>query len=145
MERVWPLSDVASDAISVYDGPEVFLAQFRGTPRADQIVFAGYWLQAEILNGGLGQFFLNDTGVLAPEAVEACRTLGLPKLAAKIQEAMTWFGHPYPRKREAREAAMNQADDDPFSELEDEVVDLIYEENSGLERAALKYIESHGS
>jgi len=145
MKRVWPLSDVASDEISVYDGPEVFLEQFHGRSRADQIVFAGYWLQAQILNGGLGQFFWNDTGVLAPEAVEACRALGLPKLAARIQEAMNWFGHPYPREREPRETALQQSDGDPFSELEDEVVGLIYEENSGLEQAAVKYVELHGS
>lgn len=145
MKKFWPLSDVASGEISIYDGPDVFLEQFRRAPKTEQLAFAGYWLQAEILNGGLCQFFLNDTGVLAPEAVEACRTFGLPRLATKMQEAMTWFGPKYPREREARATALKQVDDDPFSELEEEVVELIYEENSGLEQAAMEYIEAYGS
>jgi hypothetical protein len=102
----WPFSDVPSDAISIYDGPEAFLDEFAAAKPNSQVAFAVYWLQAEVLNGGLGQFFANDTGVLAPEAVAACRTLGLPQLAAKIEEAMTWFGLPYPRRREPRHAAL---------------------------------------
>jgi hypothetical protein len=71
--------------------------------------------------------------------------LGLPNLAAKVEEAMNWFGKPYPREREQREAALGAVNEDPFSNIEDEVVDLIYEENAGLEQAALKYIGAHGS
>jgi hypothetical protein len=143
----WPFSDVPSDAISIYDGPEAFLDGLVAAKPNSQVAFAVYWLQAEVLNGGLGQFFANDTGVLAPEAVAACRTLGLPQLAAKIEEAMTWFGLPYPRRREPRHEALQAYERDhpgqgPFDPLDAVVANLIYEEGGGLEQAAMRYLSS---
>ena len=148
---IWPISDVPSDAISIYEGPDVFLSEFAAASHAHQTVFAAFWLQGEILNGGLQQFFSNDAGVLAPEAVLALRTLGLPRLAQKCAEAMTWFGDSYPRDRESREAALsahaeaNPGMDSPFEALDDEMVALIYDESPGLEQAALDFVKAHGS
>jgi hypothetical protein len=81
ISRVWPFRDVPSDAISIYCGPDVFLDDYQDVTHVERTLFVAYWLQAEILNGGLLQFFSNDTGVLAPEAAVACRTFGLPVLA----------------------------------------------------------------
>ena len=53
LRNLWPFSDVPSDAISIYDGPEVFLHDFAQASRAQQIAFAGFWFQAEVLNSGL--------------------------------------------------------------------------------------------
>ena len=151
LRKVWPFNDVPSDAISIYEGPEVFLEDFGQVSRAQQIAFAGFWFQAEVLNGGLEQFFSNDTGVLAPEAVEACREVGLPDLASHLEKAMAWFGQPYPRERSAREDALevfadtHPDSDGPFDELDDVVVSLIYDEGPGLEQAAVSHIESLGS
>ena len=145
MKDFWPYSDVATDEISIYGGADAFLADFEAASRPEQVAFAAYWLQAEVLNGGLNQFFSNDTGVLAPEAADACRTVGLPKLAAKLEEAMTWFGPSFPREHEVRESRLEEEADDPFQAIDDQVVELIYEENSGLEQATIKYIEAHGS
>jgi putative GTP pyrophosphokinase len=43
-----------------------------------QVAVAAYWLQAEVLNGGLAQFFANDTGMAAPEAVAPVGDTGPP-------------------------------------------------------------------
>ncbi len=143
-ESIWPVSDVPSHDISIYDGPDVFLEDYSAASEAERVVCAAYWLQAEVLNGGLQQFFYNDTGVLAPEAVEAFRTLGLPKLAAGVESAMLWFGSSYPRERELRQAALvvNGEEVYPFDVLDDEVVKCIYEENGGLVSTALSYVRS---
>jgi hypothetical protein len=144
---IWPISDVPSDAISIYDGPDVFLSDFSEASHAHQVVFAAFWLQGEVLNGGLKQFFSNDTGVLAPEAVLAVRTLGLPRLAQKCEEAMLWFGASYPRDRETREAVLEayvRANPDihsPFEALDEEVTALVYGESAGLEQAALNFVK----
>jgi hypothetical protein len=149
--HIWPISDVPSDEISIYDGPEVFLVDFAKVSRAHQVVFAACWLQAEVLNGGLRQFFSNDTGVLAPEAVLACQTLGLPQLAQKCEEAMAWFGHPYPRERALRQAALekfvvaNPEAYSPFDDLDEVVSGLIYDESPGLEQAAINFVKAHAS
>jgi Domain of unknown function (DUF4375) len=151
LSAVWPFSDVTTDAISIYEDAEVYLDDYSAASPTMQVLFAAYWFQAEVLNGGLAQFFANDTGVLAPEAVDACQKLQLPMLASKLSHAMTWFGTPYPRDRDIRESALERArgaDDEspsPFEALDAEVSELIYDEGPGLERAAIEFVKSHGS
>jgi hypothetical protein len=150
LQKVWPFGDVPSDEISIYEGPRVFLDDYAATPVKQRTVIAAYWLQAEVLNGGLHQFFSNDTGVLAPEAVAACRALSMPALAGVTERAMAWFGEPYPRERETRQAALTAFSEthgdgaDPFADFDDEIADLIYEENGGLELAASRYLGTTG-
>ena len=147
LNSIWPVSDVPSHCISIYDGADVFLHDFAEAGALHRTIFAAYWPHAEILNGGLLQFFRNSTGVLAPEAVEAYVLLGLPLLAAKLQGAMDWFGSPYPRQRELRRGRLDSLavsyEDDPFEGADDAIVRLIYEENGGLEAAALAYVRQH--
>jgi Domain of unknown function (DUF4375) len=151
LSAVWPFSDGPTDAISIYEGAHVYADDFSAASPLMQVLFAAFWLQAEVLNGGLAQFFANDTGVLAPEAVDACQKLGLPKLASKLFQAMSWFGAPYPRDREHREAALGSASSSgiespsPFEALDAEVADLIYVEGLGLEQAAIAFVRAHGS
>ncbi len=148
LSALWPISDVPSQYIAIYASPDVFLKDYAATAPVHQTIFAAYWLQGEVLNGGLGQFFGNDTGVLAPEAVDACSVLNMPRLAAKLQEAMAWFGSAYPRDRETRETQLEAAADsgiDPFETLDEEVADLIYEEGPGLEASALAFVKLHAS
>jgi hypothetical protein len=144
---IWPVSDVPSHCISIYDGADVFLHDFALADVVHRTVFAAYWPHAEILNGGLLQFFRNGTGVLAPEAVAAYKLLGLPLLAAKLQDAMDWFGCPYPRERELRQARLDSMaasyENDPFESANDAIVNLIYEEEGGLEAAALAHVRQH--
>ncbi|MFL6678140.1 MAG: DUF4375 domain-containing protein [Burkholderiaceae bacterium] len=146
-DSIWPSSDVPSHCISIYDGADVFLRDFSAAGTVHGTLFAAYWPQAEILNGGLSQFFWNSTGVLAPEAVEAYKILGMPQMAAALQDAMDWFGASYPRERESREARLEEFtashEFDPFDAMDDKIVELIYEENSGLEAAALAYVRRH--
>jgi hypothetical protein len=149
-QTFWPFTDVPSDSISIYDGSETFLQDFENEDPKSQVAFAAYWLQSEVLNGGLNQFFANDTGILAPEAATACRALGLPILASKIEEAMSWFGQTYPRKRERRQLLLEAFErvnegQGPFDKLDDVVADLIYDEGGGLQKAAISYLRSNES
>ena len=148
-DSIWPISDVPSHCMSIYDGPEVFLRDFAAASSVHGTLFAAHWPQAEILNGGLTQFFANSTGVLAPEAVEAYRLLGMPRLAAKLHEAMGWFGTSYPRERESRQTRLEEFAAtyglDPFEAMDDEIVDLIYDEDSGLQAAALDYVRQQST
>ena len=104
--KYWPFSDVTHDLISIYDGPDVFLADLEAASKIERTLFAAYWCQAEVLNGGLLQFYANSTGVLAPEAAAAFDDLGLPNLAGLLRESSAWFGDSYPRNRDVREAML---------------------------------------
>lgn len=72
-------------------------------------LYAVHWLHSEVENGGLLQFFANTTGLLAPEAVAGLRAIGLQEWAAVLEEAMRFFGTPYPRDPEVRLAALPPA------------------------------------
>jgi len=137
------------DRISIYDGPETFLRQFAEAPRFVQTIFAAHVCQAEVCNGGFHQFFKNSSGVLAPEAVEAFRSLGMPHVAEVVATAMSLLGDEFPRDREERwlklsQFASSRADEqEPFDAEEREFYRLIETETGGFERSADQLALSH--
>jgi hypothetical protein len=122
----WSLIEPYRDMVSIYDGPEVFLAGFSKLPSASQHLFAANWCDYEICNGGFSQFFTNSTGVLAPEALNGFRAIGAHACAEVLEQAMHIFEEPYPRDREAREEYLaslcssieHSAESDPFQGLD---------------------------
>jgi hypothetical protein len=90
--RYWDAVEPIWDVINIYGGPDVFLATFAKVPRPVGICYAAHFCLSEVHNGGWLQFFLNSTGVLAPEAVEGFEAIGMPKLAATAREAMSLAG-----------------------------------------------------
>ncbi len=115
------------------------------TPKSQinkKVLFSTFWAQSEIGNGGLRQFFRNSTGVLAPEAVQGFRVLGMNQCASKIEEAMMFFVSPYPRHRNIRNRALdryeaeNDPDLNPFVSLDERFFDLIFEESGGFSSVA---------
>ena len=139
-ELYWSYVDPIWDHVSIYDGPAVFLDQVSRVSELQKHLFAAHWAQSEVRNGGLHQFFSNDTGVLAPEAVEAFRIMGLESCATALARAMSFFGDVYPRDRSTREDALDALENrdpenwDPFTEM-DEVFYSAFEDR-GFERAA---------
>ena len=145
MEKYWPFSDTTHEVISFYEGESKFLSDYENCIEEERNLFCAWWCQAEVLNGGLEQFFLNDTGVLAPEAVQAFYALNAPKLAQSLEKSMSIFGSEYPRNKELRQSVLTSvlaSCTDPeqlFDALDEEFCNLLYEENGGLEHLALEY------
>lgn len=144
-DKYWKLVEPVWDRISIYDGDEKFLLQFAEATEEQKVLFASHWTQSEIMNGGLGQFFTNDTGVLAPEAAIAFERLGMPNCADILRRSMHFFGTPYPRDRSTREQKFESfhkqfgEDAIPLLDLEDVVAVEIEEENGGFWKAANRY------
>ncbi len=101
-QRYWRALEPYWKTVSIYGGPAVFRDQFNRLPSAIGVLYAAHWLDSEVCNGGFHQFFSNSTGVLAPEAHAAFRTLDLNDAAALVQQAMDFFGPIYPREQEDR-------------------------------------------
>ena len=86
--------------------------------------------------------FRYSTGVLAPEAVQGFRVLGMNQCASIIEEAMMFFVSPYPRHRNIRNRALdryeaeNDPDLNPFVSLDERFFDLIFEESGGFSSVA---------
>lgn len=144
-DSYWRFVEPIWDTVSIYDGGEVFLKQFNKATDKQKTLFASHWAQSEIMNGGLGQFFSNPTGVLAPEAVVAFKDIGMPNCADTLIKAMKFFGKHYPRERSIREAVFEEfyekhgEDSVPLEDLEDIMATEIEDENGGFEEAANKY------
>ena len=122
----WRVIEPHCDAVSIYDGPLVFLDGFERLPQPARHLYPVWWCDAEVCNGGFCQFFSNSTGVLAPEAAEGFRAVGLAECAVLVEAAIAMFDDPYPRDRAARRAALEalkrpgekRAEWDPFGELD---------------------------
>lgn len=108
--------------------PEEFLIKFQRLRAEVGHLFAATWCKSEVCNGGFQQFFSNPTGVLAPEALDAFRAMGLVELVRILKEAMAFFPTPYPRVYEdrldflrenvVREPNSTREEWDPFSRLD---------------------------
>jgi Domain of unknown function (DUF4375) len=69
----------------------------------EQEVLALYLLEAEIMNGGLDQFFHNTSGDLAPLALAGLKRLNCRQTYQVLSDLMALvFGEKYPIKREER-------------------------------------------
>ncbi len=135
-------------AVSIYDGPKVFLRQFAKIPEHCGHLFAVHWLTSEVFNGGFHQFFCNDTGVLAPEAIAGLKVIGLPEIAAVVEEAVARLGPDFPRDRDARIDRLEALDPDdvedddwesPFDDLDSRFYDLTGMDDGPLEKAGNLY------
>ena len=123
----WRIIEPYWEAVSVYDGPLQFLQDFAQLPEPARHLFAVWWCDAEVCNGGFHQFFANSTGVLAPEAAQGFRAIGLDQCAECVESAIARFGDPYPRDQALRDdglrklqrSGVTREEWDPFVDLDD--------------------------
>jgi hypothetical protein len=135
----WPFSESYIDSITIYDSPELYLSQYESVDPISAQMYVLFWCQAEVLNGGLIQFFANSTGVIAPETASALRNLGMLKIAEKLEVAMKLFGEVYERNRSKRISILSSIEEQ-LDLLEDDFINLLYDENGGLVAVAKKYV-----
>jgi hypothetical protein len=144
-EEYWSFIEPIWDAVSIYDGPDVFLDQFRKVTPEQGHIFAAHWCQSEVCNGGFHQFFRNPTGVLAPEASAGFRAIGLDDCAEILEDAMSFFGANYPREQQKREAILDRIQGDtseewdPFNHLNNKFYDGLNFKTGRFEKAADDY------
>ena len=119
VETYWELIEPYWEVINIYDGPEAFEASIRGAPRPVILLYSAHFCVSEVRNGGFLQFFMNSTGVLAPEAIEAFSAIGMPTLAALVNNAAETLGTAYPRNRGDRRDALLVASGHSQTELEE--------------------------
>jgi hypothetical protein len=101
-EVYWQIVSPYWDQVDIYSSGDVFLRTFANVPEPAGHLLALHWCQSEVCNGGFHQFFINSTGVLAPEAVRGFRAINMSAIAEILERAMVVFGTPYPRAREMR-------------------------------------------
>ncbi|MEX0971347.1 MAG: DUF4375 domain-containing protein [Paracoccaceae bacterium] len=90
------------DQLDPYHGPEAWAASKAGVPQPALDLYALHWAFSEVTAGGFSQFFNGATGILAPEARDGFRAIGMADVATVIQAAMDKLGTPFPLELEAR-------------------------------------------
>jgi len=88
-----------------------------------QTIYATWWLDAEVNNGGFNQYFFNSTGQFAKEALAGLTRLGAAEHAALTRQAIAVYEHRQPVIDSARQQGTTQAfsktyEDDPFEPLD---------------------------
>jgi hypothetical protein len=89
--------------VNIYDGEDAFHESIKSVPRQSLVLYAVFFCDSEIRNGGLRQLFGNSTGILVPEAIEGFRAIGLEACADAIEKASCLLGNAYPRDRWKRQ------------------------------------------
>jgi hypothetical protein len=117
---VWVSIALVWDAVSIYDGPEVLDASLAFATPEQRGLYAIWWTNSEVCNGGFDQYFLNATGIVWPYAVEGLRQIGAHEVEAIVRRAGTLFptGSP-PADRGKRQRALDQIDQAALSALDD--------------------------
>ncbi len=64
---------------------------FESLTLSERASFGLTWLYMETNNGGLHQFFFNDAGKLAPDALRGLEMVGAPETASILRRAMSVF------------------------------------------------------
>lgn len=64
---------------------------FESLTLSERASFGLTWLYMETNNGGLHQFFFNDAGKLAPDALRGLEMVGAPATASILRRAMSVF------------------------------------------------------
>jgi hypothetical protein len=110
-ELAWRVIELAYDAVSIHDGPEVLEEHLRPLTDGQRALLAVHWCVSETLNGGFDQFFTNPSGLLADEARFGFELVGLPQAAKLLDEARAILADRPPAP---------DPDDPDFDEAEDD-------------------------
>lgn len=89
---------------------------FENLDDIEKEAIALFWLDGEVDNGGLHQYFLNSSGDMAPYAVAGLERLNAKEALALLKSAMKKLKRgPYPTDQEERYDLLDAfGDDDPF-------------------------------
>lgn len=89
---------------------------FESLEREEQETIALFWLESEVMNGGLHQYFLNSSGDMFPFALSGLRRIGAKKSLHALESAAEKLGSIYPENRDDRIDILEQLGEnvDPF-------------------------------
>lgn len=101
-ENYWKLVDSVLEKVSFNTSPKNFFNQFNELSDFEQNLFAAHCCYSEIVNGGFHQFFINPSGILAPESIKGFQAIELSACSEIISKAVSFFGNPFPREEDKR-------------------------------------------
>lgn len=119
----------------IWEEPPVALSE------AERVFVCIWQLEAEVNNGGFGQYYTNSAGDLAAEAPGALDAIGARRTAGIVRAANAILPTDALRDRGAREDAIAALSKDAFEDLDNRF--LAYEDN--LSSLLFAFVQAHRS
>lgn len=117
---------------------------FESLTVSERSAFGLTWLYREAYNGGLHQFFFNDAGKLAPDALRGLRMVGAPVTAAILERAMAIFpGGVVPADQEKRRDFLCDEITPEQEKQLDDLTDEFYRDQEPVAELLTAYVERH--
>jgi hypothetical protein len=106
-------------------------------------LFAMWWADAEVLNGGFDQFLRNDTGALAADLVPAAKQVGSPEYEAVFRGLTRRFAHGHiPRDRSARIRALDRIPPAALDALDQRYFAFQYQRSTAIAPILARYVRT---
>ena len=80
-----------------------------GLSKGFQAIYATWWVEAEVKNGGFHQYFWNSSGQFAMEAIEGFNAIGAPAMAGVMEDAVRMAIAEMPEMNKFREEGTIEA------------------------------------
>jgi hypothetical protein len=118
---------------------------YKNLTETEKVFFCVYWLEGEVNNGGLNQYFFNSAGDHAQETVNALMEIGANYTAELLKQSFTVFAEKIPFKDR------NKRQDQLFSigeeneEFLDELDSKYYRYTDPVGSLLVDYIKKHKS
>ena len=117
---------------------------FESLTPGERSAFALRWLYVEANNGGLHQFFFNDAGKLAGDALRGLEVLGATGTASILRRAMAVFpGSVVPTDQTQRREFLCDSLTPEQEELLDDLTSEFFQSSEPVADLLTAYIEQH--
>lgn len=126
--------------VSIYDGVDQYENDLAKFSTEQRLLLAFHWYMSEVNNGGHDQFYLNSTGIVWPDALEAFTRFGFPEVAAIIRESANRLGGNPSLDTEVRQKQLDQMNID-FEDLDDQLFEL--QEQTDFDPKIIEFIRAH--
>lgn len=115
----WDLIEPLWWNVSIYDGIDVYNSDLNHFTDSQRKIFALYWYDSEVNNGGHYQFFSNSTGIVWKDVYEGLKMIGAPTLAYNLKKAIDAFGGEIPFDRVERQNLLEELyEDENFDQID---------------------------
>ncbi len=142
----WKLIEPLWWDVSIYDGIDKYNEDMKSFTDAQRKVFALFWYDSEVCNGGHDQFLFNSTGIVWKDALEGFKMIGADEYAANFQKLIDILGGSIPYDRKERNELMDkfyEKNDDEKNDILGDIDDFYYELD--LEEILDEYVKKHAS
>ncbi len=141
----WQLVQPLWYNVNIYDDLKAYEKDLEPFTDAQRKIFALWWYDAEVCNGGHDQFFFNSTGIVWKDAIEGMRMIGASAAAGNFQKAIDCFGGTVPFDRDERNEMLDElSEDEDFDDFE-EIDSFYYENNEDIVALMDEYVKKHAA